>query len=253
MSRTVGELASLTGVSVRTLHHYDQIGLLSPSERSSAGYRLYNGEDAERLHRILVYRELGFDLKRIAEILDDPAADAVAHLRRQRELLQQQVERLQQTILSVEKMMNARKSNLNLNDDELREVFGSFDPAEHEAEAEQRWGETDAYKESRRRTSRYGKQEWLAIKAEGEQIESGLAAVMQQGLAPDSEAAMDLAEQHRRHISRWFYDCDYAIHRGLAEMYVADARFAAHYEQRLAGLSRFVHDAVLANAERAER
>src|SRR5688572_14962357 len=176
MSHTVGELAKLTAVSVRTLHHYDEIGLLSPSDRTSAGYRLYSADDAERLHRILVYRELGFDLKRIAEILDDPAADAVAHLRRQREVLQEQVERLQQTIRSVEAMMNAKKSGLNLSDDEMREVFGAFDPGEHEAEAEQRWGETDAFKESRRRTSKYGKDEWLTIKAEGEQIESGMAA-----------------------------------------------------------------------------
>jgi MerR family transcriptional regulator, thiopeptide resistance regulator len=253
MSHTVGELAKLTRVSVRTLHHYDEIGLLSPSDRTRAGYRLYNADDAERLHRILVYRELGFDLKRIAEILDDPAADAMAHLRRQRELLHEQVERLQQTIRSVEVMMNAKKSGLNLSDQEMREVFGAFDPGEHEAEAEQRWGETDAYKESRRRTTKYGKQEWLAIKAEAEQIESGMAAALREGLPPTSAAAMDLAEQHRQHISRWFYDCDYAIHRGLAQMYVADARFGAHYEQRAAGLSQYMHDAVIANAERANR
>jgi len=252
MSHTVGALAKLTGVSVRTLHHYDEIGLLSPSERTAAGYRLYNAEDAERLHRILVYRALGFDLKRIAEIIDDPAADAIAHLQRQRELLQQQVARLQETIRSVEAMMNAKKSGLNLSDEEVREVFGAFDPAEHEAETEQRWGETDAFKQSRRRTSGYGKKEWLAIKAEGEQIESGMAAALQAGLPASSDAAMDLAEQHRNHISRWFYDCEYAIHRGLAEMYVADPRFAAHYEQRAAGLSRYMHDAVMANAERAE-
>src|SRR5688500_12194154 len=94
MSYTVGELAKLAHVSVRTLHHYDEIGLLSPSERTAAGYRVYTPCDVQRLYRVLVYRELGFDLSGIARILDDPAVDVLADLQRQHALLSKQVGRL---------------------------------------------------------------------------------------------------------------------------------------------------------------
>lgn len=251
-SYSVGELAAQAGVSVRTLHHYDEIGLLSPSERTAAGYRRYDASDAERLHRILVYRELGFDLAGIARILDDPAVDAVEHLRRQRSLLERQIERLKQMIEGVEAMMNVKKTGLNLTPDEMREVFGSFDPAEHTEEVERRWGSTDAYAESQRRTSSYDKQQWLQIRDEAEQIGGRLAAAMRDGAPPDSERAMDLAEQHRQHITRWFYDCSYAIHRGLGEMYVADPRFTANYDEQEPGLAAYIRDAILANAERAQ-
>jgi DNA-binding transcriptional MerR regulator len=252
-SYSVGEIAAQAGVSVRTLHHYDEIGLLPPSGRTAAGYRRYTASDAERLHRILVYRELGFELAGIAQILDDPAVDAVEHLRRQRSLLEKQVERLQRMIGGVERMMNAKKTGLNLTPDEMKEVFGSFDPAEHAKEAERRWGGTDAYAESARRTSSYDKQQWLRIREEADRIGAGLAAAMREGVPPDSERAMDLAEQHRQHIGRWFYDCGYAIHRGLGEMYVADPRFAAHYNEQAPGLAGYIRDAIAANAERAEK
>lgn len=251
-SYSVGELAAQAGVSVRTLHHYDEIGLLSPSERTAAGYRRYSVSDAERLHRVLVYRELGFDLAGIARILDDPAVDAVEHLRRQRSLLGKQVKRLQRMIKSVEEMMNVKKSGLSLTPDEMKEVFGAFDPAEHAEEAERRWGGTDAYAESQRRAASYDKRQWLQIRDEAEQIAAGLAAAMRDGATPDSERAMDLAEQHRQHISRWFYDCSYEIHRGLGEMYVADPRFTANYEQQEPGLASYIRDAITANAERAD-
>jgi MerR family transcriptional regulator, thiopeptide resistance regulator len=147
--------------------------------------------------------------------------------------------------------MEARKMGINLNPEEMLEVFGEFDPTQFADESEQRWGDTEAYAESARRTAKYSKSDWLRIRAEAEAIEAALASAMSAGLAVDSEEAMDLAEQHRQHIGRWFYDCTYEIHRGLAEMYVADARFAAHYDGRAPGLSTFVRDAIIANAERA--
>jgi DNA-binding transcriptional MerR regulator len=252
MSLSVGDLAKLAGVSIRTLHHYDEIGLLSPSERTAAGYRLYSTDDVERLQRIIVYRSLGFDLATIAKILADPAVDTMAHLQRQHALLTEQMRRLQQMVTSVEAMMNAKKKGLNLTPDEMREVFGSFNPGDYEEEVEQRWGNTDAYRESQRRVAKYGKAQWLEIKSAGESIESGFANAMNSGLPANSEAAMDLAEQHRQHISRWFYDCSYEIHRGLGEMYVADPRFAAHYDERAPQLSAYVRDAIQANADRAD-
>lgn len=250
MNYSAGELARLASVSVRTLHHYDHIGLLRPSGRGANGYRQYSQADAERLHRILVYRELGFGLAGIAAILDDPA-DAGAHLRRQQALLARQLDRIKRMLAGVEALMSAERSGYSLGPEEMKEVFGAFDPKEYEAEVEQRWGETEAYRQSRRRTARYGKQEWQEIKAEAEQLEVRLAGALARGLAPDSPEVMDLAEAHRRHIGRWFYECSHAMHRGLGELYVADSRFAAHYEKRAAGLSTWFRAAIVANAERA--
>ena len=94
MDRTIGQVAALAGVTVRTLHHYDEVGLLRPSGRSTGGYRVYDEADLERLHRVLAYRELGFSLEQVAEILDDPQADTASHLRRQHAVVRQRIERL---------------------------------------------------------------------------------------------------------------------------------------------------------------
>lgn len=117
-------------------------------------------------------------------------------------------------------------------------------------EARERWGHTDAYKESARRAKAFGPQDWARIKAEGEDIEAGMAALLAAGEAPDGEKAMALAEQARLHIARWFYPCSHKMHAGLADMYMADARFTAHYEERAAGLAAFVAGAIKANARR---
>ena len=252
MAHSVGELARLAGVSVRTLHHYDEVGLLRPSGRSAAGYRVYGDDDLVRLQHILGYRELGFALDAIAGILDDPELDPADHLRRQHALVMDRIGRLQQQLAAIEKTLEARQMGIQLNPEEMFEVFGEFDPAEHEAEAQERWGDTDAYRESRRRTSSYGKADWLQIKAESEEVVARLLRAMQDGLAATSTEAMDAAEAHRASISRWFYECDYAIHRGLADMYVTDPRFTAHYDDQAPGLAVYVHDAVHANADRAD-
>jgi len=133
----------------------------------------------------------------------------------------------------------------------MREVFGSFNPADHAEEARERWGDTDAYRQSVERTARYDREQWLRIRAEEEQITMQLASAMARGVPPASAAAMDLVEQHRLHISRWFYDCDHAIHRGLGELYIADPRFARHYDRVSPGLAAYIRDAIAANADRA--
>ena len=252
-SYSVGRVAALSGVTIRTLHHYDEIGLLSPGGRSDAGYRVYEEADLERLQRILFYRELGFTLKEISTIVDDPGTDAMGHMRRQRGLLVGRIERLNAMVDAIDYEMEARTMNINLTPEERFEVFGEFRPDDYAEEAERRWGESDSYKESNRRVSKYKKEDWLRIKAEGEEVETRLAAAFEAGLAPDSEEAMAGAEAHRQHISRWFYECTYEIHRGLAQMYVSDERFRSHYDKRAPGLASFVREAVLANAERAEK
>ena len=246
----VGEVAALAGVTVRTLHHYDRIGLLSPSGRTAAGYRQYAPADLDRLHQVLLYRELGFPLEEVATLLDDPAADPEAHLRRQHALLRNRLDRTSAMVAAVEKEMEARAMGISLTPEERFEVFGEHDPAQYDAEVEERWGETDAYAQSKRRTAAYSKDDWLQILAEGENIEARFAAALQSGVPADSPEAMDIAEEHRQQISRNFYDCPPQMHAGLGRMYVEDERFTATYEAMAPGLAQYVSTAVQANAAR---
>ncbi|ASW53817.1 MerR family transcriptional regulator [Plantactinospora sp. KBS50] len=248
MAWTVGRVAEAAGVSVRTLHHYDEIGLLTPGSRSGAGYRRYDDADLERLQRILFYRELGFPLEEIAAILDDPGADPMAHLRRQHELLTGRVKRLQAMVQAIEFAMEASTMNIELTPEERFEVFGDVDPDEHAEEAERRWGDTEAYRESARRTSRYTKDDWLRHRAEQDDWTRRFVAVLASGAAPDGPEARELAEEHRQLIGRWFYECGYEVHTGLADMYVADPRFTAYYEKIRPGMAAYLRTAIHANA-----
>ena len=250
MNHTVGAVARLAGVTVRTLHHYDEIGLLTPSDRSEAGYRRYDDADLDRLQRILFYRELGFGLDEIRTVITDGGADASAQLRRQHAMLLDRIRRLERMAAAVEKALEARTMGINLTPEERFAVFGDFDPDQYAAEVEERWGDTDAYRESQRRTARYTKADWERMKAESAEPVNRLVAAMRAGQAADSIEAMDAAEQHRRHISDWFYDCTTEIHVGLAQMYLADPRFTATYEKIAPGLARYLHDAIKANAAR---
>ncbi len=249
-SHTVGAVARIAGVTVRTLHHYDEIGLLRPGRRSETGYRRYDDADLARLERILFYRELGFGLDAIQAIMRDGDADTVVHLRRQHRLLLERIGRLQRMVAAVEKEIEAHAMEIRLTPEERFEVFGGFDPDAHGAEVEERWGDTDAYRESARRAARYTKADWGRIKADGRVVTEAFAAALRAGLPADGPEAMDAAEAHRRQISEAFYDCPLEMHLGLAEMYVADPRFTATYESVAPGLARYVHDAIVANAAR---
>lgn len=247
---TVGAAARLAGVSVRALHHYDRAGLLSPGHRSPAGYRLYTLRDLKRLQQILYYRELGFGLAQIAELLT--STDIDAHLRRQHRLLREQISRRMDMLAAIEKEMEARKMGISLTPQEQLEIFGTGKVGgEWAQEAEQRWGDTDAWRESQRRTAAYNKQDWLRIKDEATAINQEFLAAMTAGEPAGGQRAMDTAERHRQHISRWFYDCTHSMHTGLAELYLADPRFGKNYEDLAPGLAQYVHDAMVANAARA--
>ncbi|MEJ2287768.1 MAG: MerR family transcriptional regulator [Deinococcales bacterium] len=247
---SVGEVARAARVSVRTLHHYDAIGLLCPTERGDNGYRHYTREDLERLQRILAYRELGFELAAIRQILDDPGTDRLEHLRRQAALLDARMERLDAMRRALRKTMEAYQMGIDLDPEEMLEVFGDFDPTEHAAEAEERWGDTDAYRQSQRRVKQYGKADWQRIQRESEAVEQQFTVLMHAGVPATDPRAMDAAEAHRQHIGRWFYDCDRAMHASLADMIEADPRFGKHYEDRQAGLATYVANAIRANAAR---
>jgi DNA-binding transcriptional MerR regulator len=245
---TVGEVARMSGVSVRTLHHYDEIGLLTPSGRSDAGYRLYSAADLARLRRILVYRELELGLEGIREILAEPDARAADHLRRQHRLLRDRRSRIDELLGAIQHEMEAHEMGIALTPEEQFEIFGTDRLEEHAEEARQKWGAEDHWRESARRTAAYTKDDWIRIKAEADGNIQGFVRAIAAGLPADGAEARALAEDHRRHIDRWFYPCGHEEHRGLAALYVADPRYMAQWDDLAPGFSRYVHDAILANA-----
>lgn len=252
---SVGEVASRTGVTVRQLHHYDATGLLVPSRRSAAGHRAYGDEDLDRLHRILTYRALGLPLGRIAALLDDPATPAERLLRDQRAFVAQRVERLNAVLTAIDKEIEQMRSEIRLTPEERFEVFGDLPESgaldEWGAEAEERWGTTESFQESRRRTAGYTKEDWMAIRAESDANLARFAAALRAGTPAGDPEVIALAAEHRAHIDRWFYPCSVELQVGLARMYVEDPRFTATYDRVAPGLARYVHDAVVAAAGRA--
>lgn len=252
MGHTVGEVARLASVSVRTLHHYDGIGLLEPSERTAAGYRLYSAADLTILQQILFFKELGFGLDDIRRIMGDRSFDRGEALALQRRMLTEKAARLDRMIDAVDAALDAMERGTTMDEKDMFEVFGDFDPKEYEAEVEQRWGDTDAYKESARRTKGYTKQDWQRFKDEAQQIGTETARLMDEGVPADDPRTMDLAEQARLQIDKWFYPCPHEMHVDLAEMYIVDPRFRATYEKIHEGMAGYWHDAILANAARQE-
>ncbi len=244
----VGQVAAAAGVSVRTLHHWDAVGLLVPSGRTAAGYRSYDAGDLERLQQVLTYRELGFGLEEVRQLLDDPALDALGHLRRQQSLLADRITRLQSVAARVRRAVEAKGMGIELDPHELREVFGDEDPTQHAQEARERWEDTDTWAQSRARTSSYGKADWLAVRAEAEDVERRFAEALAAGQPPDDPSVLAIAEDHRQHLSRRFYDCSPQQHASLGELYVGDERFAAHFDRRAVGLAQYDSAAVQANA-----
>jgi MerR family transcriptional regulator, thiopeptide resistance regulator len=248
----VGAVAKLAHVTVRALHHYDRIGLLRPSGRSEAGHRLYTGQDLERLQTVLLYRELGFALGEIRDLLAEPGFDRREALRAQRAQLARRSVRLEAMLTLIDKTLAAMDEGMPMERDDMFGIFGDFDPAEHEAEAEARWGGTDAYKESARRTRRYTKDDWKRFKAESDTVNEAVAGLMDEGVAADDPRAMDAVEQQRLLIDAWFYPCPHEMHAQLGRMYVEDPRFAATYEKVRPGMAKYVCNAIAANSARRQ-
>ncbi|MGW7412581.1 MerR family transcriptional regulator [Streptomyces sp. NPDC054863] len=250
MGHPVGKVAELAGVTVRTLHHYDAIGLLSPSGRSHAGHRRYSDTDLDRLQQILFYRELGFPLDQVSALLDDPDTDPQEHLRRQHELLSARITKLQEMAAAVETAMEARKMGINLTAEEKFEVFGDHDPEQYNDEVVERWGDTDAYRESQRRTASYTKEDWKRLTEGLDALHQKMADLLTAGVPADSTGAMDVAEEHRLFMCDGYFQVSHEMHTCFGEMYVADERFTAFYEAIRPGLAVFMRDAILANGVR---
>jgi DNA-binding transcriptional MerR regulator len=249
MPLSVGDLARLTGVTVRALHHYDEIGLCKPSARTRAGYRQYTDADVLRLQQILLLRELGMPLTEIAEALERGSTRDM--LRKHRSTLVEKRARLDTMIAALDVALDRQEKGIAMKPDEMKQLFDGFDPSEHEDEARERWGNTDAYKESHRRTRGYTKADWERMGEEMNAINQELLAQMRAAAPADAPAVQALVERHRLHIDRWFYPCSVEMHAGLGEMYVADPRFTANLDKVAPGFARYLRDAIVASAARA--
>lgn len=248
---TVGQVADRFGITRRTLHHYDEIGLVVPSERTAAGYRLYTDEDLTRLQHVVVYRRLEFALEEIALLLDEPDS-AADHLRRQRAAVTTRLEELRGLVRAIDNALEQTVTDQTMTDAEMKKLFGDTYDESYAAEAQERWGETDAWKQSQARTKHFTKADWERVKAEGEAVNAAFVACLDAGLPADSDEATAAAELHRRSIET-FYDCSHEFQTNLAAMYLADPRFTKTYEDVRPGLAQYLHDAILANAARHAR
>ncbi|WP_181777433.1 MerR family transcriptional regulator [Amycolatopsis pittospori] len=254
MGYPVGKVAALSGVTVRTLHHYDEIGLLSPSRRTGAGYRSYSEDDLDRLQRILFYRELGLGLDAIAKIVDDPQLDALEHLRRQRALLTERIGELTRMAESVDRVIQAKEVGAALTPEERFEVFGEFsEPEGYAEEVVRRWGDTPQWRAAAVPLS---KEEWIEAEKVRQDWVRRLLDVVDSGASADSVPAMDLAEEHRLMMAAFMGDCAHPVHRGIADLYAAEPvqlGFLVREPDQRPGLGEYIRDAVHANADRAAK
>ncbi len=239
----IREFAKLTGVSVRTLHYYDEIGLLKPSSVDEQnGYRFYDERCLERMQEILFYRELGFPLKDIQAILSSPDYDKQSALNEQKHLLTLKKKRLERLITALDSAMKGENLTMNI-----------FDNSEFEAqreqyakEAKEKWGATDAYKESAEKTSGYSKEKWNEVNDGMNTLMAEFAACRKDGFAPDSTEAQTLVKKWQDYISANFYTCTKEILAGLGEMYVADERFKTSIDSHGDGTADFMREAIAA-------
>ena len=247
IAMTVGEVSTLLGVSVRALHHWDETGLVHPSRRSAAGYRLYCEADIMRIQQVLVYRQTGMNLADIKMVLDEPETDAMTHLRRQRELVQGQVSHLQQMLNSIDMVMEIHQSGARISVAEMAEIWGTdWDPVYVE-EARAKWGDTPEWAESYQRNARMSRADWEQAHEETVALETALAEAMRNGVEPGSPEANALARWHRKDFNRWF-EVSTSKQVIIARGYVADERYARYYDKRAPGLAAWLKDVIDASA-----
>ena len=236
MKMQIKEFADFTGVSVRTLHYYDEIGLLMPAfVDKTTGYRFYDEKSFLRMQEILFYRELDFSLKHIEEILSSPNYDKSKALNEQKQLLTLKKERLERLISAIDGAVKGEN------------VMKAFDNSEFEkykAEAKERWGKTDAYKEHAEKTQHYSKEKWDHLAEGMNNILAEFAVCMKKGEAPDSAGAQNLVEILQNHITENYYFCTNEILAGLGKMYVADERFKKNIDKHAIGTAEYLSAAI---------
>jgi DNA-binding transcriptional MerR regulator len=238
---TVHQLASMAGISVRTLHHYDHIGLLTPSARTAAGYRLYGTQDLLRLQQVLLYRELDLPLAEIRRILDDPGFDPVRALAQHRRTLELQAERLARLVNTIDRTIaRLTEVDMSLTDEELYEGLPKEQVERWKREVDERY-DPKLVAESNRRVHAMSKDQWNDVKAEGDAISRRMAELMGRA-AGDPEVQATIARQHA-----WienFYPCSAEVFQGLGQHYAENPEFRANYDKYRPGLADFMRDAM---------
>lgn len=243
MKMHIREFANLTGVSVRTLHYYDEIGLLKPcTVDEQNGYRFYDENSLSRMQEILFYRELDFPLKEIIAILSSPDYDKQTALKEQKRLLTLKKERLERLISALDSALKGEKITMT-----------AFDNSEYEAqrelyakEAKEKWGKTDAYRESTEKTKGYTKEKWDEVNLGIDSILAEFAQCKKNGSAPDSEEAQALVKKWQNFLTENYYNCTKEILSGLGEMYAADERFKANIDRHGSCTAEFMQAAIKA-------
>ena len=248
MEYTVRELADLAGVTTRTLRWYDARGLLKPERVGDNGYRYYGSAQVDRLQQILFYRELGVELDRIREILDDPAFDRTRALREHLVNLRAEQRRIDAVISAVEENLLAAERNEIMTDEKKFEAFKKKLVADNEekygAEARQKYGDepVDRANANVLGLSQEDYMDWTEL---DQTILTGLEKAVNEGLDPTGPAGEELAKLHRRWLAHSLGEnYDGKKHRGIAQMYVLDERFTAYYDKNVTGCAQFLRDAV---------
>lgn len=246
MPYSINQLAKIAKVSVRTLHHYDAIGLLSSVRNPKNKYREYGESDLLRLQQILFFRELDFKLDDIKSILKSPTFSITNALNEHRQMIILKRKRLDALIKTIDKTISKVTKNTNMKDEELYDSFTEEEMKKYAAEAKERWGNTAAYKESTEKYRSMSKEQLAQIKTQGETITNKIAALV--GTDVHSDRVQKHIAEHYKHLSN-FYTPNMEMYRELAEMYIADPRFTAYYEKYAVGLAQFMHDAMIVFVE----
>jgi DNA-binding transcriptional MerR regulator len=237
---TVKQLSKMASISPRTLHYYDQIGLLLPQATGENGYRYYGEESLLRLQQILFYKELGLRLEEIGAVLDQPGFDLLQALNAHRRALQERVQRLNTLIQTVDQTMSYLRGEIEMSEKDLYSGFDEEQQKRYAEEAQQRWGDTAAT--SQRRWEAYSRDEKNNILAEGKEISTNLAAHMDKG--PQDADVQYWIDRQFKYFNRYFYDCTLDIFEGLGHMYTEDPRFEANYENIRPGMAAFMEKAM---------
>lgn len=249
MQYTVKQIAKMTGVSVRTLHYYDEIGLLEPSFIKENGYRYYQEKELRQLQQILFFRELEFPLEKIKTIMQSPNFDSLRAFSDQQTLLQLKKERLERLLQTISVTIDTLKGGETMSDDTKFSAFNDPTYQKHKDEVEQRWGNTDAYKESQECVKKMSKTDLERIKAESEDISKTTAEFMTKGFSYESQEVQTQVDRFFQHL-RNFYEPSYELFKGLGQMYVDDPRFTQVYEKRAKGFAVFMRDAMVFYADK---
>ncbi|SES08007.1 DNA-binding transcriptional regulator, MerR family [Streptomyces qinglanensis] len=244
---TVGQVSARLGVTVRALHHWDEIGLARPSLRTAAGYRLYTARDLERLHRIVVYREIGLGLDRIRAVLDDSTADVPGALRAQRTQVAERIARLQRLSAGLDRMIDAHENGLLLTAEQQAALFGPEWNPDWTAQARKEYGDTAQWRQFAERSASRTPEEWQAVAESVADLDRALAEAMDAGVTPGTPEASHLVERHREVFASYF-PLTRQMQVCLARRYEADPGFAAHYDALRPGLATWFRRIVDADA-----